>query len=788
MNLQYKINLTSLAILIFVTAALSVAGGLAITRLTYDLNAKLMTKEIANLQGDIQSAITILKESGVVTVEGYQQRAKIDVLAGFRESTADESQMLIVVDKVDGTVLLNGPSSSEGTELIEKIVQVDAGSMRGNYNGESRFFLYASNNEWNWLLILSEKTESIFEVRRGFIELVLLIFLLGLGVGFALLLWSTGKIVKPLILLAKAADSISHGRWENKLPEVHGHDEVAQLTSSFQHMAEKLAETYADLNDNIRDIRNSREELSAEKERLAITLRSIGDGVISTDVDGHITLINRRAEELTGWDQEDALGKHIGEVLRLDDFQGGEKERDYVSPILAPESKDISREQVTLIAQDSRQSTISLSSAPIYGLQGAKLGVILVFRDITEYLKIQDELAKSNKLESVGVLAGGIAHDFNNILTGILGNLSLAKYIVKDDDSLYKRLDDAEKASLRAKDLTTQLLTFSKGGEPIKRPVELSATIQETATFALAGSNCTCEFNVGSDLVSVEADVGQISQVIHNLVINGCQAMPEGGGVRISSRREDVKMTNQLNLAAGVYLEITIADDGHGIEKSLLSRIFDPYYSTKSDGKGLGLASAYSIMKKHEGAIHVISEPGQGASFELYLPASGAKAVMENDRGQIVQMGRGRVLILDDEEIVREVAGAMLASLGYEVDFAVDGESAIARYKEGIEREKKYDFVIMDLTIPGGMGGKEAIHHLLQLDPEIVAIVSSGYANDPIMANYKDHGFVALLTKPFSLEDLSGVVSGLGDKNLLFQTALKNGPSKPNLLVTPQPS
>ncbi len=760
MNLQYKINLTSLAILVAVTAALTVAGGVAITRLTYDLNAKLLTKEIANLQGDIQSAITILKESGVATVEVYQQRAKVDVLAGFRESVVDENQMLIVVDKVDGVALLNGPTSSEDRGIIEEIVQADAGSMRGNYNGESRFFLYASNNEWNWQLILAEKTETIFEVRRGFIELVILIFLLGLGIGSALLLWSTGKIVKPLKLLASAADAISHGRWENKLPEVRGQDEVAQLTISFQHMAEKLAETYADLNDNIRDIRNSQEELSAEKERLAITLRSIGDGVISTDVDGYITLINHRAEELTGWDQEDALGKYLGDVLRLDEL-GAEKVKDYVSPILAPESRDISREQVTLIAQDSRQSTISLSSAPIYGVQGTKLGVIVVFRDITEHLKIQDELAKSNKLESVGVLAGGIAHDFNNILTGILGNLSLAKYIVKDDDSLYKRLDDAEKASLRAKDLTKQLLTFSKGGEPIKRPVELTATIQETATFALAGSNCKCEFDMGSDVVSVEADVGQISQVIHNLVINGCQAMPEGGGVRVCSKREVVGMTNQLNLAAGIYLKISITDTGYGIEKSLLTRIFDPYYSTKSNGKGLGLASAYSIIKKHEGTIHVLSEPGQGSIFELYLPASDAKTETENDQGQVVQMGRGRVLVLDDEEIVRDVAGAMLTSLGYEADFVVDGESAITRYTEGIKANKKYDFVIVDLTIPGRMGGKEAMRHLLQLDPEIVAIVSSGYANDPIMANYKDHGFVALLAKPFSLEELSSVVASL---------------------------
>lgn len=760
MNLQYKINLTSLSILIFVTTALSVAGGLAITRLTYDLNAKLMAKEIANLQNDIQSAVTILKESGVNTIEGYQQLAKVDVLAGFRKSTSGESQMLIVMDQADGTVLLNGPASSEDRDLIEAIAQEDAGSMRGIYNGESRFFLYASNNEWNWQLILSEKTESIFEVRRGFIEIVLLIFFIGLGIGFALLLWSTGKIVKPLILLAKAADSISHGKWGHKLPEVHGQDEVAQLTSSFQHMAEKLADTYTDLNENIRNIRHSREELSAEKERLAITLRSIGDGVISADSDGRITLINQRAEELTGWNQEDALGKHIGEVLRLDDFQREEKERDYVSPILAPDSEDITREQVTLIAQDSRQSTISLSSAPIYGLQGDKLGVILVFRDMTEYLKIQEELAKSNKLESVGVLAGGIAHDFNNILTGILGNLSLAKHNVKDEDSLYNRLDDAEKACLRAKDLTTQLLTFSKGGEPIKKPVELSATIKETATFALAGSNCTCDFNFASDPVTVEADVGQISQVIHNLVINGCQAMPEGGRVCITSKREHVTGTNQLNLSAGVYLKITISDDGHGIEKSLLSRIFDPYYSTKSDGKGLGLASAYSIMMKHEGAIHVLSYPGQGAIFELYLPASNAKADKGKEREQIVEKGHGRVLLLDDEELVRKVAGAMLKSLGYEVDFAVDGESAIQRYKEEVEAKQKYDFVIMDLTIPGGMGGKEAMEHLLQYDPEIVAIVSSGYANDPIMANYKDHGFTGLLTKPFSLKELSGVLGG----------------------------
>jgi nitrogen-specific signal transduction histidine kinase/CheY-like chemotaxis protein len=378
--------------------------------------------------------------------------------------------------------------------------------------------------------------------------------------------------------------------------------------------------------------------------------------------------------------------------------------------------------------------------------------------DITKQKKMQEELLKAKKLESIGILAGGIAHDFNNILTGILGNISAAKAKVDSEDEIFRTLIKAEKASLRARDLTQQLLTFSQGGAPIKETTSIGELIEDSADFVLRGSNVRCEFSIPDGLWPVEIDKSQVNQVLYNLIINADQAMPDGGLIKVSAENISLDVKDILPLKKGRYVKIIIEDQGIGIPKEHLQKIFDPYFTTKKKGDGLGLTTSYSIIKNHNGHIQVESEPGVGSTFMIYLPASPKKITKKKLPEEKILPGKGRVLVMDDEEVVREVVGDLLAILGYEVEFAKDGDEAIEIYKKAKASAQPFDAVIMDLTVPGGMGGKESIQRLLKIDPEIKAIVSSGYSNDPVMTDFMKYGFSGIVAKPFKIEKLNQVL------------------------------
>jgi PAS domain S-box-containing protein len=383
-----------------------------------------------------------------------------------------------------------------------------------------------------------------------------------------------------------------------------------------------------------------------------------------------------------------------------------------------------------------------------------KPAVQAIIVDITEKRKIEEELLKIQKLESLGILAGGIAHDFNNILTAILGNISIAKLSAKPGDKVFDRLKEAEKASMRAKDLTQQLLTFSKGGAPIKKTISLSKVLKDTATFTLSGSSVECKFIIQEDLWPVEADEGQISQVIHNLIINADQAMPEGGMIEVSAENITIGIEAALPLQQGNFVKMSIKDQGIGMPEDHLSKIFDPYFSTKQKGSGLGLTVAYSIIKNHQGYITADSELGVGTTFSIYLPASKKQLLPEEIQEVKPIIGKGKILVMDDEEIIREALGEILTTLEYQVGFAKNGEEAIALYKQAKEINEPFDAVIMDLTIRGGMGGKEAIKKLLEIDSNVKAIVSSGYSTDPVMADHQKYGFNGVVAKPYDIQEL----------------------------------
>jgi two-component system cell cycle sensor histidine kinase/response regulator CckA len=379
----------------------------------------------------------------------------------------------------------------------------------------------------------------------------------------------------------------------------------------------------------------------------------------------------------------------------------------------------------------------------------------VLYQDITGRKLMEEEEQKLERLESVGILAGGIAHDFNNILTGILGNVTLAKRHVETKSRAAERLLEAEKACLRAKDLTQQLLTFSKGGAPVKKIASIAELLEETAAFALRGSKVKCEFSLPDDLWVVEVDQGQMSQVITNIVINADEAMPGGGIINIGARNTVIKRKEALPLPKGDYVEIAVKDYGDGIPKEHLGRIFDPYFTTKRKGSGLGLATAYSVVSNHHGYITVESELGVGTTFHIYLPASGKPALEKKEAAKAVPVhGKGRILVMDDEEIIRKMLSKMLSLAGYGVEVTGDGAEAVELYQKARESGRAFDAVILDLTVPGGMGGKEAMKKLLEIDPEVKAIVSSGYATDPIMADFYKYGFSAVVAKPYSVGEL----------------------------------
>ncbi len=384
-----------------------------------------------------------------------------------------------------------------------------------------------------------------------------------------------------------------------------------------------------------------------------------------------------------------------------------------------------------------------------------------ISRDVGERRAMERERIQIQKLESVGILAGGIAHDFNNLLSAIAGYISLVQTQVPPEADAGRNLAKAEKAAFRAKDLTRQLLTFARGGSPVKKATPIGELLRESAGWALQGSNVQCDVDAPPDLWLVDVDEGQISQVVNNLLINACQAMPGGGTIRITARNARIGFHEHPSLAEGTYVKISIQDHGIGIPGEHLPKIFDPYFTTKQHGSGLGLATSYAIINKHRGSITVESKLGHGTTFHLFLPEAGEKEAEPAPSRDVPLNGQGRILVMDDDKTIRDVASSILRNLGYTTRTARDGKEAVSSYEAAMSAGEPFDAVIMDLTVPGGTGGKEAVGMLLRIDPEAKVIVSSGYSNDDCVANYKAYGFSGVVNKPYNLKQLGEAIAKL---------------------------
>jgi PAS domain S-box-containing protein len=418
---------------------------------------------------------------------------------------------------------------------------------------------------------------------------------------------------------------------------------------------------------------------------------------------------------------------------------------------------------IEIYHKDGSTRWLEVAELPVFNEAGAVAGVQGIATDITERYLLQQEQLKTQKLEAIGTLAGGIAHDFNNLLQGVFGYISMAKITFDQKEKALAMLEQAEQALHMSVNLTSQLLTFSKGGKPVRKKLALRPLIENAVKFALSGSGVNYTLEIVEKLRTVEADEGQIGQVIQNIVLNAEQSMPVGGTVMVAARNVHAGgQAGHLRLPKGNYVEISISDSGVGIPEEYLPKIFDPYFTTKERGSGLGLATCYSIIKKHDGIIEVKSEVGKGSTFSIYLPVVEEEA--EKTRTLSLpapDVRKGRILVMDDEELVRNIVGEMIQVLGHEVEFARNGAEAIAKYREALSSGKRFDIVILDLTIRGGMGGEETLRNLISLDPELKAVVSSGYADSSALSEYLARGFRACLTKPYRMESLRNTLDAL---------------------------
>ena len=517
---------------------------------------------------------------------------------------------------------------------------------------------------------------------------------------------------------------------------------------------------------NITERRQAEEALRENKEQLELALKGADLGTWNWDIPtGHV-VFNERWAEMLGY-RLDEIEPHLSSWEKL------------VHPDDLPAVMSIMTDHLegrTVIYQaEYRLRTKSggwkwiLDTGKVLTRdeQGNPVRFAGTHQDITKRKQDEEELQKMETLLSVGTLAGGIAHDFNNILMGLFGNISIAKLELSKDHPAFKFLKEAEKSMNRATRLTNQLLTFAKGGEPVKEDVLLGELVEDIVRFDLSGSNVKPVFEPVANLWLAEVDKGQIQQVFSNLTINANQAMPDGGHLYITMENENLSEESLPGLTPGKYIKVTMRDEGTGINPKQLERIFDPYFTTKQAGSGLGLATTYSIVNRHGGHISVESALGKGTIFTLHLPASEARRLPEAREPVAKPFSpaqRAKVLVMDDEEMIRDIASQMLKKSGYDVQTAEHGKQAIEMYSQALDSGEPFDAVIMDLTIPGGMGGKEVIKEILALDSEAKGIVSSGYTDDRIMANYTEYGFKDIVSKPYAIGQLQEVLSRVLEK------------------------
>jgi signal transduction histidine kinase/ActR/RegA family two-component response regulator len=728
-----------------------------LTRQVYDICDRNFTALMNEGTVEDPRAVRIRKAQTVGAIEDFIQRHHAE---GLLWDTASGSLLIDTAPPVVITRIPKDPASW-GEATFQSI------------DGSDYFLRHETFRPWQWHFILIRDTGSyaplMQRVRRAYALTIALLVL----VVAALLMALNRSVRQPLQQIIAA---LQRGR----APDYQGTTEFAFLS------------------DNIREMMGSLEENADWLSRLYhMALSNRGDAffdrvaeTVATGFGGN-AIINRI----------DPASKRVQTVAL---FRNGQRHEALAYDLSGTPCERIVHTRLPVICETGAGSLFpeaaNLQAAraeayigyPIFNRDANVIGVLQAFGPARQYTlwdqnlfkticqmiageyalvdreaaesRLREHVFRTQKLESLGVLAGGIAHDFNNLLTAMMGNISLAKLDGDAGPLTTGRLEAAEKAAFRAQELTRQLLTFSKGGAPVKSPVNrLDELIRETADFSLRGSSVGCVFAFAPNLWTVEIDAGQFSQVIQNLVVNAQEAMPEGGRIRIEAENRTIDRHEAPPLDPGRYVQVRVADPGVGIAPGLLEKIFDPYFTTKKRGSGLGLAVCFSIIKQHDGHMAVTSCPGHGTTFDIYIPTTDkqAKSAPANDAHH--HRGQGRVLVMDDEEVVREWLGEALRQMGYDPAFAETGEEAIAAHAAALEAKQPFAVLIMDLTIAGGMGGRQALARIRERDPGVKAVVASGYSNDPVMADHRRYGFRGVAVKPYRVEALASALKRLRD-------------------------
>lgn len=494
---------------------------------------------------------------------------------------------------------------------------------------------------------------------------------------------------------------------------------------------------------------------SADKElrRLA---ENISDVLFTVDSEGAIVYISPRVEQY-GYSPEEVIYHRVFEYIHPDDL---ELVQGRFSEALSGQHE--SPTPFRLIRKDGGLEWMEVKAMSQYDASGGFVGMSGVLRNIGDRIELEQVRSRASRLESLELLAGGIAHDFNNLLTSILGSISLAAELNSDSEKTREILGEAEKAVTRAESLTRQLLSFARGSKTYRRLSDLGPLIEDSVSLSLMGSNIKCAPEIDESLWPVRVDEGQVGQVLSNLVINAKQAMPEGGVLAVRAANTELRSGEIPPLEAGNYVVVTVADNGEGIAAENLEKVFDPYFTTKAGGTGLGLATVYSIVRRHDGVVTVTSEPGMGTEFHIYFPAIAGDTEIAKRRALMEPVEiRGKILVMDDEEEVRSICCSLLERMGHQVAACKDGSEALEIYGREAESGQPFDLVILDLTVPSGMGGLETLEKLREIDPSVRAIVSSGYCEDPVMSDHESYGFDAVVPKPYSFAIMAEAVSRL---------------------------
>lgn len=613
-----------------------------------------------------------------------------------------------------------------------------------------------------WTALYETPLQMVLAPYQVALRRVLIVTLSTLALALLISALFSREISRPVSRLAVAANDLCHGYWATEIPETRRQDEIGELTQAFRSMSRQLRRAHEELLAKLSELENSRENLARETERLNVTLRSIGDSVVVTNLQGEIVSINPAAETALSLSADQVLRTPFLEKIPL--YIHGE-DKPYtrlLGEVIRQRLPDLDRMRLELRPPPPAAPVpVHLTASPIRNQEGAVEGAVFVLRDLRALQHALEEKNHLEKLKSLGLLAGGIAHDFNNLMSVLMGDLSLLITSPSPGGASTELLQHALKATQRARTLTGQLLVFSKGGTPVQQNARLPELVRETVAFALHGTASVPEFQIQDRLWEVQGDCAQLHQVFHNLSLNAAQAMTRGGYLRIRMMNVTLEDQEAPPRPGGRYVRVEIEDEGGGIDPEILPNIFDPYFTTKAAGNGLGLSTVHSIVKAHGGTIQVRNTQ-KGCRFTLDFPASAPAADAAPPAAEppapAVSVPPLHMLIVDDDEDLRITASRLIHHLGHNVTQAMDTQSALALCEERRQNGIPFDLAILDLTLPGCGGALTLITRLQEIFPGILTLLSSGYAQDPAMLKPADFGFTASLAKPYSLEELKACI------------------------------